>query len=824
MERIALLFALLLASFFGLAQDRTGALRGSVTDAGGKAVESATVSLLRATDSAVLKLAAADKSGRYAFEGLSAGRYLVAVSAAGHSKTWSAPLDVNSATSDVPALVLQPASKSLTGVTVVARRPLIEQKADRMVVNVDAFASNAGTSALEVLEKSPGVTVDKDGGISLKGKQGVLVLMDGRPAYLTGTELANYLKSLPATAIDQVEIMTNPSARYDAAGNSGIINIKTKKNKVKGFNGSVTVGGSRGKASRSNNSLNMNYRTGKVNLFLNGSHSYFERHQNLDINRRFRDNGQTTAIFAQETRQRGHNNYLGLKLGADYFLSKRSTLGIVLSGGTNPQKGRSVSTSFLQDAQGVTDSIVTAESVTRETWKNKAVNLNFRHQFDSTGRELSADVDVVSYRTGNDQRFTNGAYDPSWVKRSADLLRGDLPVDINIYSAKIDYVQPLKGGAKLEGGLKGSYVRTVNSALYYNVFDNTEYVDTGKTNRFRYEEKIGAAYLNLNKTIGKWGLQAGLRYELTSYRGHQYGSPDKVLHPDSSFSRDYGSLFPTAFVSFAASKSHQLSFSYGRRIDRPDYQDLNPFLFFIDRYTLEQGNPYMRPQFTHNFELGHTFKGFLTTTLNYSSTRDMMSETFEQASVANGGNGYATIVRDGNIGRRESAGISVNAQVPVRKWWTAMLYTNFNYNKFSGRLNQDGALINMEATNLTTNINNQFNFGKGWTAELSGWYRTRGVEGQLVIMPMGAMQAGFGKTVLKGKGTLKANMRDIFFTNKVKGEIDFDGTEARFFQTRDTRQASVSFTWRFGKPIKDGRERRRSGGASEEQNRVKGAQ
>ncbi|RYZ00734.1 MAG: TonB-dependent receptor [Chitinophagaceae bacterium] len=823
MERIALTLALLLASFFGFAQDRSS-LRGSVTDAGGKALESATVSLLRASDSSVLKLAAADKAGRYSFEGITAGRYLVAVSAVGHAKSYSAPLDLGTAPAEVPALVLQPAGKALAGVTVQSRRPLIEQKADRMVVNVDAFASNAGASALEVLEKSPGVTVDKDGGISLKGKQGVLVLMDGRPAYLTGTELANYLKTLPASAIDQVEIMTNPSSRYDAAGNSGIINIRTKKNKVKGFNGSVTVGATRGKSTRSNNSLNLNYRTGKVNLFANLNHSYSERHQNLDIYRRFRDNGSVTAIFEQETRQRGHNNYQGLKLGADYFLSKRTTLGIVLSGGSNPEHQVSTSTSFLKDAHNSVDSIVSAESITDETWKNGAVNLNLRHQFDSTGRELTADLDLVTYRTGNNQRFTNSAYDPAWVKRSGDLLRGDLPVDINIYSAKIDYVHPLKGGARLEGGLKGSFVRTVNGALYYNVSGIGETVDTGKTNRFRYEETIGAAYLNMNKTIGKWGLQAGLRYELTSYRGHQYGSPDQVRHPDSAFSRDYGSLFPTAYVSFAASKAHQFSLSYGRRIDRPGYQDLNPFLFFIDKYTLEQGNPYMRPQFTHNFELGHTYKGFLTTTLNYSITRDMMNETFEQASAANGGNGYATIVRDGNIGRRESAGIAVNAQVPVRKWWTAMLYSNFNYSKFSGRLNATGAMIDVEAANLLFNMSNQFKFGSGWGAELSGWYRTRGVDGQIVIMPLGQAQAAVTKSILKGAGTVKLNMRDIFFTNKVKGEIDFGNTEARFFQTRDSRQVSVSFTWRFGKPIKDNRERRRSGGASDEQNRVKGAQ
>jgi iron complex outermembrane receptor protein len=807
------------------AKAQGGTIRGTITESSQKSAGPATISLLHARDSSVVKLAVADKDGSYKFEQIAPGRYLVLATAIGHESQYSATvnLDANAAQTVSP-IGLVPVSKSMAAVTVTARKPLVEQKIDRTIINVEASVTNVGATALEVLEKAPGVTVDKDGNVSLKGRASVQVMIDGRPAYLSETALASYLRTLPATAIEQIEIMTNPSARYDASGNSGIINIRTKKNKLKGFNGSLSLSATQGHRTRSNNSFNANYRNGKVNLFANLNHSHFERYQNLDILRHYRTDGLLTAVFEQQTAQRDHNDFYGLKLGADYFLSKRTTLGIVLNGGTNPERGISRSTSLLKDAQNKLDSIVSAESNMNNTWKNGSVNLNLRHQFDSSGRELTADFDAITYRTGSRQLFVNSAFDPDWVKRSEELLTGDLPVSINIYSGKADYTQNFWKGARLEAGLKGSFVRTRNSAFYYNQFATGEAVDTGKTNQFNYEERIAAAYLNVNRQFGKWGLQAGLRYEQTSYEGQQFGSPDKIRHPDSTFSRDYGSLFPTLFVSYAAAKNHQFTASYGRRIDRPSYQDLNPFLFFIDKYTYEQGNPYLRPQFTDNIELGHTFKGFLTTTLNWSVTRDLMNETFGQARDANGNLGFATIVKDGNFGRRETAGIAISAQVPVRKWWSANLYTNYNVTKFSGRINGVGDEFNATTQVLLFNASNQFQMGKGWNAELSGWYRSSGLDGQILIFPLAQVSGGFSKTILKGAGSIKVNVRDIFFMNKVKGEMNFQNTEVHFSQTRDSRNVSLAFNWRFGKPVKDGAPRRRAGAASDEVNRVKGAQ
>jgi outer membrane receptor protein involved in Fe transport len=498
----------------------------------------------------------------------------------------------------------------------------------------------------------------------------------------------------------------------------------------------------------------------------------------------------------------------------DYFINSKTTIGIVATGFYNPEDQSNLNTSYLKNANRVVDSIALSAGTQKNLWKNGAVNLNFRHQYDSTGRELTADLDYSGYASNNTQTFMNASFDPVWTKKGQTDLISDLPVNINIYSAKLDYVLPFKKELKLEFGAKTSYVNTDNSANYFNVAGNVTTIDYDKTNRFSYEENINAAYVNISKQYKKFGVQAGLRFENTNLKGHQYGNEARP-GSDSAFSRTYNNIFPTVYLSYKADKNNQLGLSVGRRIDRPGYQDLNPFLFFIDNYTYEAGNPFLQPQYTNNVEVSHTFKSFLTTTLNYSKTDNYFAETFEQVD-------YATIVRRGNIGERQNAGVSVSVQIPVVKWWTAILYGNYNYNSFKGELY--GEYLDVSASNFLVNVNNQFNFGKGWSAELSGFYRSKGVDGQIFILPLGQVSAGVSKQVLKNKGSIRFNIRDIFWTNKVEGYMDIQGTDTRFWNLRDSRVAGLTFTYRFGKPLKGPQNNRKKGGASEEQSRVKGGE
>jgi iron complex outermembrane recepter protein len=730
----------------------------------------------------------------------------------GLGQTTTAAQDTSAKQINIKDSILPFQTQELKEVKVVARKKAIEQKIDKTVVNVDAAISNAGTTALDVLEKSPGVQVDKDGNISLKGKQGVMVMIDGRPTYLSGPELANLLKGMESSQLDQIEIMTNPPAKYDAAGNSGVINIKTKKNKLKGFNGSVSATAGQGVYSKMNESVSLNYRNAKVNLFGNFGHGRYNNFNQLDIYRRFKnEDGTTRAIFEQVSHMRNTWNNHNAKIGMDYYASKKTTIGIVASGFTNPSTEGGFNRSYLKNPSSTTDSIVESSSATKQRWSNGALNLNMRHAYDSTGRELTADVDFVKYDVTNNQNFSNISFTPDMVKQFEDKLRGDIPMNITIYSAKMDYARPIKKDAKIELGWKASYVVTDSRANYFNIVEEESHPDYSKTNFFKYKENINAAYINYNKKLSKkLEMQTGLRFENTNYSGLQWGNPTRT---DSSFDKSYNGLFPTVFLKYSADKNNQFGLSLGRRIERPRYEDLNPFLFFIDKYTYGSGNPFLKPQYTNNIELSHTFKGFLTTTLNYGETKNMFSDIFDQEGE------YATIVRQGNIGSRKNLGVAMSAQVPVAKWLNSNIYANYNYDHLKGKLT--GEDFEVSAGNVTANMNNQFSFKNGWGAEVSGWYRSKGIWGQIQSYPMGAVTTGVSKQVIKGKGTVKLSVRDIFLTQPARGDINFKTTEAHFRSHWDSRVANLTFTYRFGKPFKtSGPERRER--TPEEQNRVKG--
>jgi outer membrane receptor protein involved in Fe transport len=675
---------------------------------------------------------------------------------------------------------------------------------------VDALPTTAGLTVLEVLEKAPGVVVDKDGNISLKGKQGVLVLVDGRPTYLSGQDLANMLKNMPGGNLDQLEIMTNPPAKYDATGNSGIINIKTKKNKTVGFNGSASANYGQGVYPKVNNSINLNYRNGKFNFFANGGYNYNERFQNIDITRNFRDKNTNalSSMFEQyATNKRSYNSY-SYKAGMDYFLSKKTTFGIVVNGYNSNGNEFTNNLALIKDATGLLTTTNTADNEMKQKNGNTGVNINFRQLLDTTGSEITSDIDYLHYSSGNRQSMNNYFFDALGNKKAPDeKMKGYLPADLNIYSMKIDYTHPLNKTSKMEAGIKSSYVETDNNALYDN-WNGTDWVtDAGRSNHFKYNENINAAYVNFNKELNKhWSVQTGLRLENTVSKGSQ-------LTTGETFKRDYTQLFPTAYIGYKLNDKNQFALSYGRRIDRPDYESLNPFYHFLDKYTYEVGNPYLSPQFSHNIELAHTFGGFLTTTLNYSTTKDIIQTVIDQVDSTN-----TTFIRRDNIAKQQNIGLSISAMVPIAKWWKANIYTNLFNNKYTGLVN--GGYIDVQGTTLTTNISNQFGFGKGWNAELSGNYMTRQLSGTLVQKPMGIINFAVTKQVLKNKGTLKLNIRDMFRLQEFNGYSKYQNVDVTVHQVRDNRIVNIGFSYRFGKgkPV----QQRKRGGAGDEQSRVNG--
>ncbi len=824
MKRIYTLLTVLIIALIGQAQTAKTQISGSVIDGSQKTIEAATIALLRAKDSSIAKYSVADKNGNYVFENIANGKYLVMISASGHQKGYTESFEVSELKPvvNLKTLELIPASRAMTNVIVTAKKPLIEHKIDRMVVNVEAAITNAGNTALEVLEKSPGVSVDRDGNISLKGKEGVMILIDGRPTQLGGTDLANLLRSMNASQLDQIEIMTNPPAKYDAAGNAGIINIKTKKNRQMGYNGSASVNYGQGFLPKVNESLNFNYRQNKWNLFTNLNHGFRQRNQRLDINRNF-INANTKEIvsnFDQQARMKGEQTSYNAKLGADYFASKNTTIGVVFSGFSSDNSFINRNTTNILKLTELSQTKALSQS--DRVFKNFSTNLNFRQILDTTGKELTADFDYITYDGKNRQSLSNYYFDGAGHETfKGDTLYGKLPQGINIYSGKVDYTMPMKKGARFDAGIKASYVKTNANAIYDTVFLGTVTPDLSRTNGFNYEENINAAYVNLSGPLGKkWSGQLGLRLEYTVSKGYSNGysfddNANNFYPSDTSFTRNYTQLFPTAYLQYKLNEKNSFVLNYGRRIRRPNYQSLNPFIEYLDRYTYQQGNPNLKPQFSHNIELTHSFKGFFNTTLNYSKTTDIIQQTLEQIDSTN-----KTFVRQSNIASQRQLGLAINTNIPVTKWWRSNVYMNVYSNLFEGLINNTE--VSIKATTFTISGSQQFTINPKLSAEVGGWFRTGGVEGVFVTTPMGGLNFGFSQQVIKGKGTIRFSVNDLLWSQKFKATSKYGTVDVSINERGDSRVVNLGFSYRFSKGKMNGAPKRRASSASDEQSRVGG--
>jgi iron complex outermembrane receptor protein len=797
----------LLSLWFSALHAQNYVIRGTVS-ASQKPVEAATISLLK-QDSTQIKHAVSDKSGRFVLQNLKDGIYMVSIQAVGNKVYYSPVIVVNEQHQQVDLQTINlEATAKLNDVTVSSKKQYIEQKIDKTVVNVDASPTNTGLSAYEILEKTPGVTIDKDGNISLKGKQGVMVMIDGKPTYLSPSDLANFLKNMPSTTLDQIELMTNPSAKYDAAGNSGIINFKTKKSKTKGFNTSITIGGGEGKYPKTNESINLNYRTGKINVFANYSYDYAKRFHTLDLTRKFRNAaGNVDTIFAQRTDMVSDYQSHYFKTGMDFYASKNTTVGFSVNGDFNPGHFTNSNLTNIIDANNILLSQTITNSNAKENWTNYGANLNLTTKFDTAGRELSANLDYIHYRSSSDKMFVTSFFDDKENKINNDeTLRGNLPGNINIYSGKVDYTHPLKHNAKIEAGVKASYVETDNNAEYDSLLNNKWITDSGRTNHFLYKENINAAYVNMSKQLNKkWSAQLGLRLENTISNGNQ-------LTTGQTFKRDYTQLFPTAYISYAMNDKNQFSINYGRRIQRPDYGDLNPFYYFLDKYTYEVGNPYLKPQFSHNIELSHVYKNMITTTFSYATINDMMNEQLQQIDSI-----HTTYVTKTNLANQHSFTLSVNAAIPITKWWRMNTYLQGAYNNFKGFINT--GVISVGGPSFNANMQNQFTLPKGWTMELSGYYNSKAIYGTIVGLQQGGADFAVAKNILKDKGTVKVNFRDFLNLNQWNGYSRYQNVDVTIHNRWESRQVNISFTYRFSKG--QNAEQRRNGGADEEQSRVK---
>ena len=801
MQKLVLFISSLVLTSICCAQNDAGIIIKLLNEEN-QPVQGATVELLK-KDSSVVKIQLSDSTGITSFENLAPDVYLVRISRVGFFPYLSNnvfPASNNNL--KVHIINLHTGSANLSNVTVTAKKPFIELQPDKTVVNLEASATNVGTTALEALEKLPGITVDKDGNISLKGRSGVLILIDGKQTYLDPAQLSSLLNGMNSSQISQVEIITNPSAKYDAAGNSGIINIKMKKNRQVGFNGSVSTSYGQGTYYKNNNILQLNYRNGRVNLFFNYSLNANRNYMELYALRTYYKNGNVASFLEQPSLIKNKGTTDNIRSGIDYTLNNKTNLGLTFSATMLARVSNGRGTALWQSPNRTTDSLIETYSNNSTDFRNGGINFNFKHSF-SPSKEFTADVDLLGYRIKGKQFFENALIASSVV---SEATRADLPTDINIVSGKADYSEQIRN-LKWEAGWKSSHITTDNIAAYQFREGGLWKEDYGKSNHFIYEEDIHAVYTNAQTKLKKWSLQGGLRFEMTSYDAAQLGN---ILVKDSSFSRSYNSLFPSLFVSYAADSIHTFSFMAGRRIDRPVFQKLNPFLFIINKYTYQKGNPFYRPQFTWNTEISHKYKDALITSASYSVTKDYFSQIFPIDT-----NGIV-LYTEGNLGKLQVFALSTSVQLHPAKWWSLSANVVYNHKILNATIYESWR---RSVNQFNINLNNQLRFKKGWSGEISGFYISQSQHDiQEVVEPAGQLSLGVSKTVLKSKGTVRLAARDLFHTQWMKGFTYFDSATEYFEMFRDTRVVTLSFTYRFGKAFKTSR--RSSGAASDEMQRV----
>lgn len=690
-------------------------------------------------------------------------------------------------------------AKSTTEVTVVAKQPFIKTLVDKTVLNMSAKPSTAGQNALDLLKIAPGVVVDPNENIQMGGKNGVTVLIDNQNTQLSAQDLAQLLKSIESDNIKEIEIITNPSAKYDAAGNAGIINIILKKSLTNGFNGSVTGNISQSTHARSSGSTNLNFRKNKWNWF--GNFGINKGYQETIANNDRMLIGQQLVQRGIEKDDFGGNNS---RAGVDYAVNKKTTIGLLWvqnSRFTNMDNGNLTSILPLTG----TDTNVFTQSYAPSNIRRNNYNANYRW-VNGSKQSLNIDADYTQFYSALNNLVTIQAGPVVGMMLTKNAINNEADVRINIRSIRADYTHEISNRLQIETGFKSVYSLANNQLLVNQELNAQWKADTGKSNQFKFKEYIHAAYFSMQAKLNKWTLQAGLRAEQTIVNGLSTAlNKVQSVKPDTS----YLNVFPTVFVQYQLNQNNQFGFAFTKRIDRPNYQDQNPFIYQLDAFNSEQGNPYLIPQITYGAELSYTYKYAANIKVQYGVTSNYIEQLTYQI-------GKNTILTPQNAGTRKMLNISISSPVPVNQWWNMYLSLSPFYQSYAVTLNGFGTIENRSQSSWGMNgyMSQNFRLGKNWNADISGWYNFQNATTIYQSKALGSINLGLSKKVFKNQATIKLAITDLLNTQRWEQTAVTNTLNLRTYRKWESRNISLSFSVRFGNnKIKSARERETGAGA-----------
>lgn len=744
----------------------------------------ATVYLTKSNANVVLKTTVTNENGEYQFSAVHPGSYHIEVKMVGYTPNRSNSFDLNKSNYSVPLVILETDHKKLQEVAVEGRRPMVESKAGKLVLNVDNSPLAAGNNALDIVQRAPGVSLDNNNNLQLMGQSGVAVTIDGRQTFMSGEQLINFLKSTDGNQIKSVEVITTRSAKDDAEGAVGTINIVLKKNKMEGFNGTFNLTAGRGEKFRGNSSLSLNYKKNNTTVFGSYAYSDEKQHRKLYIDRIIQNDG-VSSYFNQKSIMNEDEQTHSYRFGVEQNTSARNTLTFEFNGSSSTEYNDNTSKTNIGKSFISYDTILVSNAAFKELFDRYSANINNEFKIDSNGKKLTLNVDWSKFKSNKGVNYQNQYFDSHMNAVTPEELQlSGMPIGIDIYVAKLDYEQPLSKVSKLEMGAKYSNVRSDNDLSFKDFLNNEWITNLKRSNHFVYQEQIAAGYVDYNNTVGKWGLKIGARGEYTVSDGNS-------LTLNKQVKRNYFKLFPNANLTYTLDENHILSLGYARKITRPNYRQLNPFDYFIDKLTFERGNPYLNPQFSNEFTLNYTLMQRYNVTLGINAIRDAIVESMGQDSVRK----LTWVVRE-NLGKNLNAYLNVNAPVTVSKIWSMNNNITGIYFHFDGMI--AGYAVNRKSFLLQANSMHNLKLGKGLSANVNFRYFSPFKYNVYDLNSRWDMEVGAMKTFKDKRSSLKVAVSDVFNTGNQHLTTNFGPFNSSIRQYQDRRVVRLTYSYKFG--------------------------
>lgn len=781
---------------------KIGVVSGKVVDANtNEPMPYASIALISERTEKAVTGGLTDNRGTFLIEEIPVGRYTMEVSFIGYKKLIIEDIRIGREKSNYSYtdLKLETDASQLSDVELVEQKEFIENKIDKKVVNVDEFNGSESATATEVLETVPSVEVDVDGNISLRGSETVRILIDGKPAGITD-DASSILDQIPANAIEKIEIITNPSAKYDPDGVSGIINVVMKKNNIKGYHGSVSAGVS--SFPGYNGGVNMNYRNNQFNFFGNYNYRYSDR-SNERINSTINSVTDTSTIFDQLTEgNRVGGSHVG-KIGTDWYINKNNTLGVYANFNVRDDESNSEQTYLNYDINRNPNDFSTLNSLRERERYSIDYNLNYKHTFINPEHNIEAYANYTQATGKTNTSTVRTDTDFDLVPQNITDQQLNFNEDKNdIVTLAVDYTNPITDSTKLEFGTK-AILRTLNNSVLVQDYDFNEgiyVINPNQTNNFEYQEDVYAVYGIVAHEYKKFGYQLGLRAEAAF-------TDSRLIDTDESFENDYVSLFPSVHTQYKLSDKETVNLNYSRRINRPSTRQVNPFTDFSDPQNIRTGNPFLRPEYINSFEAGYTKfwnKMNLSAAIYYRISTDKIQR------ISNiDENNVSTLTYD-NFGESETFGTELTLVNKFTKNWTVMTSGTLYQNKLTG--SGDNSQLSNEAINWSLRMTNSLNLPKDYSVQLNiRYFAPRNIpQGEIEYMFM--TDVSVKKSIWDKKGAISLRISDIFNTREFNLNASDDTFDRDLYAKRESQAVTLSFTYNFGNLKEDKRKQNRNRG------------